>query len=384
MSDRAALNALLKSPITHEMVQYVVNKSLKVVQCKRSKTITILSPTSSEDGRQTTVVPLPSLMTFISRLIRYSNVSTGVFLTTLVYLQRVSTVLTPQSEGAPCTLHRVFLAALIISSKYHSDVKTLNSYWTKCTDGLFYLRDINLMESQLLELLNWDTSVTELDLIRSLDRKFLDPIKWNLQQQEFRRRMLAEFNIKQQQQQQQQHIKRQTSGVLLSPLKPSQGSYNNQFTAGSPTKSTKKQQAVYPCPKLVNVTTSQAPAFHLPQHKPTQAAVYYNNHQLQQQLSSGEETSNQQYHSRSSSLNSTFSVQSSSSSLSSVSPEPQHEMTKPTPNSYNMGYNFPQEIFSHNLQNSFMQKSVGGHDMDKIVDGSKKLLELPAYSFKFN
>jgi hypothetical protein len=51
-----------------------------------------------------------------------------------------------------CTQHRIFLATLIIASKYIHDSALKNKYWVTYAQ-LFSACEINLMEKQLLQLL---------------------------------------------------------------------------------------------------------------------------------------------------------------------------------------------------------------------------------------
>jgi len=219
MSDQQALSLLMTSPVTQDMLSHIVNVTLKVIQCKKSKSV-YPSPPSSPNQNQKSK-PLPSLMTFISRLVRYTNVYTGTLLTTLVYLERLRAKLPKNAEGLPCTLHRIFLACLILSSKFHNDSSPKNYHWAKYTDGLFKVEDVNLMERQLLSLMDWDLTVTNTDLIRSLKR-FIDPIKADLRKTTKVRRHM----IKQKSQQQ-----------LLSPSTPTSptSTYNSLPSTASST-----------------------------------------------------------------------------------------------------------------------------------------------------
>jgi G1/S-specific cyclin PLC1 len=165
----------MKSPVTPDIINHLVNATLKVVPCKKSKVYP--SPPSSPSNKRNKT--LPSLMTFISRIVRYTNVYTGTLLCTQVYLERLASKLPKNAEGLPCTLHRIFLACLIISAKFNNDSSPKNKHWAKYTDGLFKVEDVNLMERQLLQLMNWDISVTEEELCRSL-RRLVDPIKSDL------------------------------------------------------------------------------------------------------------------------------------------------------------------------------------------------------------
>lgn len=181
MSDSEAMQIFLKSPITQDMIHHLVSVTLQVLPCENSKTITetITAPNSPPIVK---TKPLPSLMTFITKLVRYTNVYTGTLMSTIVYMNRLKSKLPSDAKGLPCTRHRIFLACLIIASKSLNDSSPKNKHWAKYTDGLFKREDVNLMERQLLMLLNWDVSIDNNELVH-VWRRFLDPIKADLKKQ---------------------------------------------------------------------------------------------------------------------------------------------------------------------------------------------------------
>ncbi|ESW96523.1 hypothetical protein KL918_000478 [Ogataea parapolymorpha] len=183
MSDDQALEIFLKSPVTQDMIHHLVTVTLQVLPCESSKTITqkVKSPADTEPVLKTK--PLPSLMTFITKLVRYTNVYTGTLMSTIVFLNRLKAKLPRDAQGLPCTRHRIFLACLIISSKHHNDSSPKNKHWSKYTDGLFRKEDVNLMERQLLMLLDWDLKISKDELLRAWKR-FLDPIRAELRKKD--------------------------------------------------------------------------------------------------------------------------------------------------------------------------------------------------------
>lgn len=186
-----ALDILMKSPVTDDMIQFLTRKTLQVLPSNSTGNNSLPTPPGSPiDGE--TQQRLPSLRTFITRLVRYTNVYTPTLLTTVCYLNKLKRILPKDAKGLPSTIHRLFLACLILSAKYNNDSSPLNKHWAKYTDGLFSLEDINLMERQLLQLLNWELRVTKDDLI--LDLQYLiEPIREHVQRISIQKKKLTQL-----------------------------------------------------------------------------------------------------------------------------------------------------------------------------------------------
>ncbi|CAK9441772.1 uncharacterized protein LODBEIA_P56400 [Lodderomyces beijingensis] len=214
--DLQALNIFLNGPITHDMIHKLVVATLQVIPCKDTKSQTYTTTNN-------TVKQLPSLMTFLTKLIKYTNVYTGTLMATLVFLQKLKDKLPQNAQGLPCTRHRILLSCLILSSKFHNDSSPKNKHWAKYTDGLFNVKDINLMERQLIYLLNWDLRVDNEEMCHLLG-SFLDPIKSQIIKSE----KLKLWRKQQQQQQQQQLLEQEAQKkanlLHLKPVSPTTAS----------------------------------------------------------------------------------------------------------------------------------------------------------------
>jgi PHO85 cyclin-1 len=168
--------SFIHSRVSSEMICYLARKASIVIQC---------DPTLCVPSKQTiSIVPfdgvlevtkasqqldgtIPTLETFISCVVRKSNVQVPTLMTTLLYLSRLCFKLPPAAIGHRCTAHRIFLACLILSSKFLNDCSPKNKHWAACSrirGFSFSRKEVNLMERQLLFLLNWDLNFDQLEL----------------------------------------------------------------------------------------------------------------------------------------------------------------------------------------------------------------------------
>ncbi|KAF8904657.1 hypothetical protein CPB85DRAFT_1376901 [Mucidula mucida] len=108
----------------------------------------------------------PKFTAFATNVLSRAEVTMPTLLVALVYVDRAKPHLHIALEE--WALERVFLGALIIASKYLNDSTLKNVHWAICT-GVFGKRDIGRIEREFLDVLDFELSVTDADLMSHHD-----------------------------------------------------------------------------------------------------------------------------------------------------------------------------------------------------------------------
>lgn len=182
----AALEKFVRKPVSPSMISYLASKASSVIRCEDDMLPPTPPSTPPRDLAQQDHIP--PVEEFIAGIVTRSQVQVATLMSSLVYLERLKSRLPTVAKGGRCTVHRIFLACLILSAKNLNDSSPKNKHWAKysvCAVGSvpfgFSLSEVNLMERQLLALLDFNLRIEKEDLLDAF-APFVNPIAERMHQ----------------------------------------------------------------------------------------------------------------------------------------------------------------------------------------------------------
>ncbi|KAH7889488.1 hypothetical protein F5I97DRAFT_1964746 [Phlebopus sp. FC_14] len=156
-----ALLELLDMKLTRQVIEYVVDCVVDTVDYAMGR------PSSSRRGRSIARHSEQSAFgSFVTNVLTRAEVSIPTLLVSLVYIDRAKPHLQIALEEWAC--ERVFLGAVMVANKYLNDSTLKNVHWALCT-GVFGKRDVGRIEREFLDVLDFELSITEDDILSHHD-----------------------------------------------------------------------------------------------------------------------------------------------------------------------------------------------------------------------
>ncbi|EKM54987.1 uncharacterized protein PHACADRAFT_160926 [Phanerochaete carnosa HHB-10118-sp] len=155
-----AVLELLDVKMSRTLIEYVVDCVVETVDYAMGRPSSSRGRSSSRQQQHST------FLNFVNNLLTKAEVKVPVLLVALVYIDRAKPHLQIALEQWAC--ERVFLGALILANKYTNDSTLKNVHWALCT-GVFGKRDVGRIEREFLDVLDYELTLHESDLLSHHD-----------------------------------------------------------------------------------------------------------------------------------------------------------------------------------------------------------------------
>jgi hypothetical protein len=110
-----------------------------------------------------------SICDYYYRIFKYFSCSTVVFLTALIYMDRLSS----KVEINKYTVHRLIITTLVIAVKYVEDLHYSNAYYAQV--GGITLQELNKYESKILEIFEYELEISQSDIETYMEQIIIHP-----------------------------------------------------------------------------------------------------------------------------------------------------------------------------------------------------------------
>ncbi|KAI9360620.1 hypothetical protein BD770DRAFT_384481 [Pilaira anomala] len=127
----------------------------------------IIQPSTGEIQRRPS--HLPDLIPFISLITDKCDVQPIHLVMALMYVQRFRKSLPAGYKAEPEAAHRIFVASLLVASKYSEDRCLSTKQVVRATGDVWSIKEITRMELAFLSFLHWDLYISHEEITRFLN-----------------------------------------------------------------------------------------------------------------------------------------------------------------------------------------------------------------------
>ncbi|ORY06087.1 hypothetical protein K493DRAFT_274567 [Basidiobolus meristosporus CBS 931.73] len=113
---------------------------------------------------------MPELLLFVTRVAERSRISACTGVIALIYLYRLKARLPAKAQGEYGTSHRIFLASILVASKYLYGPEGLKNKAMAEASGVFSPTEVGRMEEEFLKLLDYRVWVNDQEIQSFLEQ----------------------------------------------------------------------------------------------------------------------------------------------------------------------------------------------------------------------
>ncbi|CAD8191195.1 unnamed protein product [Paramecium octaurelia] len=113
---------------------------------------------SSSTSFHASKIPAITLENYLIRIAKYAKCTDECFVIALIYLDKVQELNPSILLNSHC-VHRFLIIAIVLAIKFQDDDYYRNDYYSKIAG--ISLKELNQLESELLELLNYDLFISK-------------------------------------------------------------------------------------------------------------------------------------------------------------------------------------------------------------------------------
>ncbi|KAI8096157.1 cyclin-like protein [Halteromyces radiatus] len=123
---------------------------------------------------QQRITHLPDLLPFIQLITEKCNVQPVHLIMALMYVQRFRNSLPSGYKAEPEAAHRIFVASLLVASKYSEDHCLSTKQVVRATGDVWSIKEITRMELALLRFLQWNLFIHPEEMVEFLEKLGFD------------------------------------------------------------------------------------------------------------------------------------------------------------------------------------------------------------------
>ncbi|GAA5805086.1 cyclin-domain-containing protein [Helicostylum pulchrum] len=169
----------LRPSTRFDLANFPVTETIKMLTCLLEKIIkandSIVKQQPEYTCFQSRSKPSIDIQAYLTRILKYCPCANECFLSLLVYFDRMSLTCIKQLRIDSFNIHRLIISAIMVASKFFSDVFFTNARYAKV--GGLPVKELNLLEVEFLAMNNYNIYVSLEELQQYGDQLLMHAIR---------------------------------------------------------------------------------------------------------------------------------------------------------------------------------------------------------------